>query len=484
VDVHAERRQTVAILAALAVAIALVRLAFIRDLPDWDVATYTLIGREMLHGRQLYAGVWDMKPPAIFVAYAGALFVTGEHVAAAQYLLGAATSITAMLAIYFAVAKLWDRQVALWASALWAAVCAQPAIEANATNTEALINCALALGLAAYVCTTRWPGAIFAGVCFAIATTAKHVAVVPAIAIVMFLDRRRPRMLIALAMIPALWLTLWAYAGLTGRARLFFDTAFVYPSYYAARGFHPPRVFPSFVVEFIPVLALAAIGIVQPRRRALPIALLLATFLAVAMPGQFHAHYYQLWLLPLVLAGGAGAAVLWVQKRLIVRVVAPIALVGLIVLQLHWLLLSPRDRLAAQHPASFVLQVVDEAEKIRRVLQPNETMFAWCDEPQLYLLANRRPPTMGLWRMHMTEGPMRESLTSATCDELHHRPPDLIVTWAGQIGYEDHPIQRFIELDYENFPDDRSHFPLSLYARRGSDLARRVATPILAPDAR
>src|SRR3954470_12706298 len=85
---------TIAVLALLCAAIAVGRLRFIRDLPDWDVATYALIGNEMAHGERLYADVWDMKPPGIFASFALAEWMTGGSHGWSAYLLSVIASIT------------------------------------------------------------------------------------------------------------------------------------------------------------------------------------------------------------------------------------------------------------------------------------------------------------------------------------------------------------------------------------------------------
>src|SRR5689334_869694 len=109
-------RFTLMILVLLAAAIALARLRFVHDLPDWDVASYSLIGREMVHGKKLYLDVWDMKPPAIFASYAAANAVFGSWERSA-YALAVMTAAATMLAVYFAAAGV-DRRAGLWAAAL------------------------------------------------------------------------------------------------------------------------------------------------------------------------------------------------------------------------------------------------------------------------------------------------------------------------------------------------------------------------------
>jgi hypothetical protein len=164
------------------------------------------------------------------------------------------------------------------------------------------------------------------------------------------------------------------------------------------------------------------------------------------------------------------------RGTMVARVVPILVLVGTAFLQLHWFLLSPRDRAAALHPASFFLDVARDGEEIRSLLHENETFYAWCTEPQLYLIASKRPPAAGLWKLHTTEGPVAPWLTQRTLEDLKRAPPDMIVLWTGFPGPEDHPIYRWIVDHYDPIPDNARRLPLCFFARRGSDLQRRTTS--------
>src|SRR5437588_12426867 len=42
-----------------------------------DHALNAVIGHELLHGRRLYADLWDQKPPGVYAAYAAADLLVG-----------------------------------------------------------------------------------------------------------------------------------------------------------------------------------------------------------------------------------------------------------------------------------------------------------------------------------------------------------------------------------------------------------------------
>jgi len=135
-------------LAALAAVIAVVRLRFLRDLPDWDLATYSLVGDALAHGRHLYTDIWDMKPPGVFAAYAIGNWIARGDWRVAAYFVATVASIGTMLALYVAGAGAFSRKAGLWSAALWTCICAQPALGAYYANTEAFINLFIASAIA------------------------------------------------------------------------------------------------------------------------------------------------------------------------------------------------------------------------------------------------------------------------------------------------------------------------------------------------
>jgi hypothetical protein len=301
---------------------------------------------------------------------------------------------------------------------------------------------------------------VIAGISFALATLFKHVAVVPAVVIVLTLRRRAwPTLLV----IPLLWLLVAGYFAITGRGRIFFDTCFVYPRYYAgnllANLVAPPRA----SVELLPLAALALVGLVhqlRSRRWLIP-PYLLAAYVAAVLPGQKFAHYLQLLLPPAVLLAGVGAASCRGWKLAVPAVVV----VGLIVLQLHWFTASPRDRAAKLHPAGFFLDVADAGAALREL--PG-TLYVWADEPQAYLLANKRPPAAGLWKMHTVDGPVAPFLAQRTLEMLQRHPPDAVALWTFYPGPHDHPIYRWIEQHYAPLPasENSKYLPLEVRVRK------------------
>ena len=136
------------LLAVICGAIALGRLHTYDEPLDRDVATYLVIGGEMLHGRALYTDLWDNKPPALYAPFASAQIVARVPTAAV-FLVGLVCAWTTAIALFVGGAAGGGSLAGLWIAAFWAILSADLPLQANQPNTEALINACLAIAFAA-----------------------------------------------------------------------------------------------------------------------------------------------------------------------------------------------------------------------------------------------------------------------------------------------------------------------------------------------
>jgi hypothetical protein len=114
-------------------------------------------------------------------------------------------------------------------------------------------------------------------------------------------------------------------------------------------------------------------------------------------------------------------------------------------LQAHQFLGTTHERSRA-HLGDYLTDISELAPQINARLGPGQTFFIWADEPELYALTQRRPPTVMLWKMHAEQGPMSIWLTSRTLADLQTNPPPLVLVWTfgGDPPANSHPIYRWI----------------------------------------
>jgi hypothetical protein len=476
---------------------ALLRAHSYHDPPEWDIGTYCVVANELNHGRSLYADTWDMKPPGIFYTYALAQrIVPPTHWKLLLYVLSLACAI-ATLAAVCTVARHVCPAAAIWTGAFWVALCFEPYSSANMPNCESFMNAATVLGWAIVLrrlgpqarVRGRVSAALLAGVVFGWATTYKQVAILPALTVgaahVLSAprgNRRRPIIDVAVTGtgIALVWTALATWFALTGRAWLLWQTVVVYSRDYAgntlwnitAAPFLPSSWTQAPLRATVPAAAFTAIAIVvlmrdpdHARRRfgLLLLAMLVGTWLAVAVPGKWLGHYFQLSSPALAVGAGAAAAKL-VTMRLPYRIFAGVALLATLWPQTDRLTSSTEDWLKRRYGAGAFLAAREEFLAVDKRVAPDEHIYIWGDEPWLYVLSARRCAYAAVWRDHAVRGPMADFLTARTLQQLQENPPAVIACFGGPWP-EDHAIMRWMNQHYAPMTG-ASAYPLQFFERQ------------------
>ncbi|HEY7089143.1 MAG TPA: hypothetical protein VH518_13695 [Tepidisphaeraceae bacterium] len=502
------RRRFVAPLLILCTFIAIlmgVRARSWHDLPEWDTGTYYVVANQLNHGQSLYADTWDMKPPGIFYTYAAAMRVTTDwH--KLLYGLGVASAAVTLVGIWLITATV-SRSAALWACAFWVALCFEPTTSANLPNCESFMNAFIALGWAAFLrlstpspCTQgegRGEGSSFAstagwaflaGALFGLASIYKQVAVAPALAIAVghvFLsptNTRRRAIAQSIAMLSTIalcWLALFAWFAFTGRAWLFGQTLVSYSRFYSgnpltnlAGTFTRSAWISAPLLALWPAATLTIVALVlcwrdadDARRRRFAIlllAMLVGSWIAVAAPGHWNAHYFQL-LFPAVCVGaGVGSAGL-ISLRPGLRVVVALAVLATLGPQLDWLREGGANW-AAHRNIGWFTATRDDFLKAEALIPEDQPIYVWGDEPWLYVLTNRRCRYAAVWRQHAVEGPLASYLTNRTLEQLKANPPAMIACFGGAWP-ADHPVVQWMHQEGYTPVAGLNPYPLQCFIR-------------------
>jgi len=503
---------TPAVLALLALGLILARLHTYAEPLERDITGYAVIAHELLAGRRLYAEVWDHKPPAIHATYAAAEWFAG-YGPDAVFLLNLVAAATTLLGAYVAGRALGASAAAgLVTAAFWTIVSGDLVFQANQPNTEVFINAALTWAFALVVgagpaaAVGRWWGI---AALLALGSLYKHVVVVVAVLLAaahLALPPRgatRRRALgqagIVTLVGAAAWAVVATYFAATGRWTDFRDAVFTYNRTYAAplsttlaAAFGAPGLGPLARAVCLPLAALTATALVtgwragQRREALLLTAFLLGAHLAMALPGRFFPHYFQLWLPPLAIGAGWGVALLgrahghhvW---RSVTAALATLAiLLGAILPQYR---LPPEEwtRRKYQREGEYFLASAPLAREIDGLLAADETFYEWGAETGLYFASGRRPPT-GLTSMYpLLAGPLTRTLAARVVADLERARPELVVVAraafppAAQVGAN--PVTAWIAANYRPFPGTAERGPFALLVRTGGALAARLAAP-------
>ncbi|HEX9997631.1 MAG TPA: hypothetical protein VGB45_10835 [Abditibacterium sp.] len=490
------------ILLSCSVAIALLRALTFAEPLERDQTIYAVAAHEILQGRPLYSDIWDIKPPAIYATFAAAELLVG-YGRGAIYLLGIGAAIATLFAIFQVVKTVTgDQFAALWAAFFWVLVSSDMKLQANQPNTESFINALLVWGIYFFVRAYRGAKSTSqthfllasAGFCWGAATLYKQVAfLVPIVFALGILcspplqASRRSRLSTAgviLAPTFALWALTLAYFEATGRGEIFRFTLLGYGKLYAGEGARVVmahtslwrRLLPPELFFLFPLIGLLMFGLRAqkpiPRFWGILGAYALAIQGAVMLPGQFLAHYYQLWLPVAVLGAGFGAAI-WRKNSSSRAPTVAFATVSLALLATqfpNWRL--PLDEFSThKYELDYFVQLPQTARAIDELLLPDETFYQMGFDPGLYFATRRRVPVGVLSLGSPYLPPLPDWFQMRIIADLEREKPEMAVVDA---AFPVTPVLRYLQKNYRVLPYRGGPEQLVLLARRDGKLSQRL----------
>lgn len=455
-------RIDVLLLAGILIVGLLLRLPGLALPLERDEGAYAYVAWTWLHGGLPYRDVFDHKPPLIYLLYMPALLVSPPsawaiRVWATILFLGNVTL------VYLIGRQVWERRTALTAALIFAVAGSAFDLQGLILNTgQALVLPAL-IGLwcaIRFVATSRRRFAIGVGAAITATILVKPVAVV-LIPVMLLACRPRVRDVARVYGFVALGaaivgLPIVASFALRGGWRdLVFDLL-TYNTIYAQesqqRWLLGPLV--DMFAPFMPLL-LAAIGgtaLLTIQRHALspPVRrsgwLVVGWFVALLLSaiGSLRAfvHYYYPSLPLMALL--AAPCITWLWRRadgatIVQRAahrLAPLLLVALLIAPLGLQNLSligttatqQTERLYGDVGKNYFAEAGRVAEFVRSRTRPADNIYIFAAEPEVYLLAERRPSSRYIYDYPLALIPNAQSELRR---DLAAKPPALVITYFG-----------------------------------------------------
>lgn len=503
----AQHGKTPVILALLLLStlLAVARLHTFNEPLERDITTYGVIAHELIEGKNLYSDLWDHKPPAIHATYAAAEAIVG-YGRRSILLLNIGAGLVTLIGCYAAGSALGGkRSSGLLAAAIWVLISGELGLEANQPNTEVFIN---AFMIAGFALVLRMGGTkprpnitILAGLLFAIASLYKQVAIVPVglvcLAHIATVEGAGRRQAVAEVMYIAtigaiLWALVFGYFICTHRGDAFIDANFVYNQAYAgdfvsnlSRGLVRPPLPWRTLALLGGLVALTLAGCLCAMKRGprrpwiLLLGLIVGCHVAVLLPGQFFAHYYQLWLPPLAIGSACSVSLLMQQTPVVNwqwgRAAIPcLVLAAIVFAELPYYFLSPEIWSARKYGSVFI-QTDAEARKLTNLLRPGETFYEWGNETGLYFLTKQCPPSGVSFVDPLLVGPLKAELWGRVADELQRAKPDVVVLESETVlrTPASHPILRWVRASYRAISRDGIFL---VVARKGSRIEQEYTS--------
>jgi hypothetical protein len=485
-------------LALLALTLGVQRLRTYHEPFERDVMTYAVIGHELVLGNRLYSDVLDNKPPVIYGTFGLAELVVG-YGPGAIYLVNVTFGVLAMFGLYLAAAQAHGPPGGLVAALFWLVFSYDIALQGNQPNTELCLNALLSLAFAMAFPRRGVSRSWAAGAVVALASLYKPIALVlvPLWSItVVWLEAREGRPRSAWRHVAALgtpsvlaWLATLAYFWADDRLDLFTTVMFEFNRDYAgdlggnlSSAFSPGRLWAEPLRGALPLLGLSLAGVALGLRRVEQWMPLAAWFLGavamVALPGHWWAHYYQLYLPPLVLGATAGLAEVARRRPPWGPRVRAVLLAGVFALGFRSLLgqlALDGDQTSRHKYGGRFIAVREVSRRASALLRDGETLYMYGIDAGVYFHTRRRPPTQALWINHLT-GPLKVPLRHTLRRQLREVRPDLmVVDTRYRLDWLPAGLALWMEEEYERLPAASEMAPFQLLVRRGSPLQARVA---------
>ncbi|UCF34908.1 MAG: glycosyltransferase family 39 protein, partial [Phycisphaerales bacterium] len=415
--------------------LALIVLLFFRlhawDLPlETDECNYAYIGARLLEGQRLYVDVWDHQPFGVFALFAGAiaLFGDGPEVFRGLALL---FSIASMGLIFAILRRDFGLLAAVSGAFMFAVTSSDPGTAGEGCNREIYMNTFILVAWYLLSLRRSAPNAtVFgAGIALALGSAIKTILAIHWAFMLAYLlvavwreeqseksVRQLFKTLVLFAVGPAaFWLAALGYFAATNRAHEFMDAAFLFNLSYAGGAqsfwsrfvdFFAPRqhpfifdsALPLWIVGLIASLGLAVcFGRRGKTRTRLIIVMVLSSFLAVCLPGKSWPHYYYLLIPPLIIAIAAATHEIAValKKRFPSADKRLALLFAVVPILLGWTeyrdyLSQPLFGVTVKRYNSRDFWGRAMGEKIRRVTEPNDTIFVFGSDTGVYYYSDRR----------------------------------------------------------------------------------------------
>ena len=427
-----------------------------------DAGGFMVIGRGFLTAHAPYSGLFDDKPPGIYLVGTLAwLLDPGDVTVSMQALSVAAIAVAATACGWLVSAvsgRFWVGAAAAFAAA---GALSLPALSSGGGASELFGVAGLAVCVAAISVVLQgrgrliWPAVAGAAFAWAVGTSLLTLGAVPALGVLWLsipidgapspltragwrkwirrrlLDRR-----LAVAVVGAAVVTVivWSPVFATGTLPAAFDAFLRYNGLYQATGVLKvrdwingaglvwPLWFPTLAVCFVPSARRQPVGIAMARSNiARAMVLWVAAALVLLVLGRrFYPHYLILLVAPLSILLGLALQELWQERARVSRAVG-LGLCVAVAAGLVWQ--SP----PASPTDSSLAANAELAGYVRVNSAPGDTIYVWGYDPDLYLLSDRYPAGPYFVLVPLIMPGYDRQAVATTLEQWQARPPRLVV---------------------------------------------------------
>jgi 4-amino-4-deoxy-L-arabinose transferase-like glycosyltransferase len=398
--------------------VLLLRLSFVNEPFERDEGAYATIGQVILNGGVPYRDAVDHKPPGIHYIYALMISLVGEKTASIR-ILTACYALLSVFSVYRLARYVSGVHAGLLAALLFGVFSSGPVIRGSSSNSEVFMVLPVTLALYFFL---QWQdnrykiylagsGALL-GLAMIIKTTALPYVVLILAAIAFARSDRQsfknvltdaicflvPPSIMALATI--------GYFSYRGALQDFLFWNLTFNKVYGKTSlqeflFILVKKGIPIASEFLPLWVLGIVAVVwivlkkKDTKHLLLVFFAVASLVAVAMPGKFSPYYFILMIPALSILAAIELVALKGQK-FAAFIVVPLALFALVYtakMDYPFYLKYTPDQVSSEiYGTDAFVSAVTIANYIRERTTPQDYIFQWGWEPELYFLSGRRSP--------------------------------------------------------------------------------------------
>lgn len=443
------------ILIAILIISTLLRLAFLHEPFERDEGQYATIAQEILRGGVPYRDAIEIKPPGAFYLYALAIGLFGATTEAVRIF----TALYAMLtgiAVYGVARRVAGERAGLCAALVFGIFSTFPLLQGSSSNTEVFLVLPLTAAVFFFLKAAdsdKRSQLVWSGLCAGLALLIKPVALPVVALLFLFIPFLRGtgaringillNMTAFLVPILLCAIATFGYFALRGGLDDLLYWTIVFPrSYSGAEISGPPLMRVLGVLSsalLLPALLAvpAALWLLWTRRdlaSALILLLIPAVSVAIAMPGKYFPHYFITIIPFLAIPAGIGLARITRMGRVTATILLCLVFVtfGFAVQQNYkfYTIYPPETVSALKYGPTFVQSTV-VADYLRKRTKPEDYIFQWGFEPELYFLADRPSPSPYLVSIVVKWSRDPIQATRMLADNLDRKKPRYVVMQPG-----------------------------------------------------
>lgn len=433
------------------------RMFFVHEPLDRDEGTYILLGQEVFRGAVPYRDAIEMKLPGSFYLFA-LITMFGNSV---EYIriVTAFYSLLTVIFTYLLACTVGGRRAGLFAALLCGVFTSGPVVQGNGSNLEVFLLLPIVAGLYLLFCGFDSNKRLYftaGGLLLACAVFIKTVALPVYLLPLFFLPFahsnssrwRSVALNLALYVTPGVMLCilLAAYLAVNSAwddfvywnftfAKAYVETSWpIFWSRLTSRGLSTASEFTVLWIIAVPALYWFLV-VRRSFKGFFLVGLVVATVIAVCMPGKFWPHYLIPLIPPLSIVAGVGLAALFENRRSLFYASLPFlvfAIYPTVKMDYPYYMASPEKASVLKYGSDVFVRAAEVARYVKERTTPEDTIFQWGWEPEIYVTADRRPPNRFLNHTLIDASPVISAAMNDFKTSILFKRPKYVIVQSGR----------------------------------------------------